>query len=218
MKWIDELRGSVGRSSTLSDRFTTALLTAILAHLYIAWVHPFGNGNGRTARLVEVQILSESGVVPLVATNLLSDHYNKTRSAYYLALDRAQHDVVAFVRYAIAGFLDELRAQLAVVREESLNVHWESYVYEIFRQKPNSEARARQREVALTLKAGADVTPEEVTELTTSLARQYARCGDRVPARDLNDLVKMGLLSGPVKREYRVEREVVEAFLPPVAP
>ena len=36
----------------------TAILKAILAHLYIAWIHPFGDGNGRTARLIEFQILT----------------------------------------------------------------------------------------------------------------------------------------------------------------
>ncbi len=85
MTWLDKLRSEVTAESRPEERFVNAALSAILAHLYIAWIHPFGNGNGRLARLIEVQILSESGVVPLVATNLLSDHYNKTRSAYYLA-------------------------------------------------------------------------------------------------------------------------------------
>src|SRR5665647_3688848 len=43
--------------------FALQLFRAILAHLYIAWIHPFGDGNGRTARLVELQILLHSGYV-----------------------------------------------------------------------------------------------------------------------------------------------------------
>ena len=39
-------------------------------------------------------MLSESGIVALVATNLLSDHYNKTRNASYVAVDEAQGGVV----------------------------------------------------------------------------------------------------------------------------
>ena len=38
------------------------ILKATLAHLYIAWIHPFGDGNGRTARLVEFMLLSRAGV------------------------------------------------------------------------------------------------------------------------------------------------------------
>jgi Fic/DOC family len=41
---------------------TEILVKAILAHLYIAWIHPFGDGNGRAARLMELRILLEAGV------------------------------------------------------------------------------------------------------------------------------------------------------------
>lgn len=215
--WLAELRVVVTPMSRPEERFVNAMLAAILAHLYIAWVHPFSNGNGRVARLVEVQILSESGVVPLVATNLLSDHYNKTRTAYYLALDAAQRDINEFIRYAMRGFVDELRAQIDVVREENLRIHWESYVYESFRSKPSTDARARQRELALCMQKATPVTPEVVKDMTTSLARRYAVCGPRTPARDLNDLVKMGLAWKFGKREYMASREVIEAFIPPPA-
>jgi Fic family protein len=215
--WLEKLRGAVTKSSRAEDRFVNAVLAAILAHLYIAWVHPFGNGNGRLARLVEVQILSESGVVPIVATNLLSDHYNKTRNAYYLALDRAQRNIASFISYALRGLVDELREQIDRVRAENLQIHWESYVYEVFREKPSTLARDRQRDVALRLDAGREYTPEGATELTTSLARRYAQCGDRTPARDMNDLVKMGLVIKTGRRHYRVLREKIEAFIPPVA-
>ncbi len=52
-----------------------SLLKAIVAHLYLAWIHPFGDGNGRTARLMELQILLATGV-PQPAAHLLSNHYN----------------------------------------------------------------------------------------------------------------------------------------------
>jgi Fic family protein len=216
VKWLEELR-SVPPDASAEDRFVAAVMAAALAHLYIAWVHPFGNGNGRLARLIEVQILSESGVVPIVATNVLSDFYNKTRSAYYLALDEAQISVASFLKYAVRGFADELRAQVVVLRKESLDIHWESHVYELFRGQPRTHTRDRQRDVALTLPKDKIVTPEELTELTAPLARRYAMCGSRVPARDLNDLFKMGLLAREGPRRYRARREVIEAFIPPMA-
>ncbi len=67
-------------------RFAVTVAKAVLAHLYIAWIHPFADGNGRTARLVEFQILAQSGLIPLPAANLLRDHYNKTRDRYYAEL------------------------------------------------------------------------------------------------------------------------------------
>lgn len=215
VQWLDQLRSAVTPESPERDRFINAVLSAMLAHLYIAWVHPFGNGNGRLARLVEVQILSESGVVPLVATNLLSDFYNKTRDhGYYRALDAAQGDVISFIRYALDGFLDELRAQIEVVKAENVQIHWESYVYEVFRDMPDTETRTRQRELALAMPEGRWITAKEATDLNTTLARLYAKMGDRTPTRDLNDLWKLELVLKD-KRRYRVRRNVIQAFIPP---
>lgn len=216
VRWLAELRAQVTPDSPVRDRFVNAVLAAVLAHLYIAWIHPFGNGNGRLARLIEVQILSESGVVPLVATNLLSDFYNKTRDhGYYRSLDAAQRDVTDFVRYALSGFLDEVRAQIEVVKAENIQIHWESYVYEVFREMPDTETRTRQRELALAMPEGKWVSPKEATDLNTTLARSYAKMGDRTPTRDLNDLEKLGLAEKNGRR-YRVNRSVIQAFIPPI--
>jgi Fic family protein len=212
-RWLRELRGQVTEKSTERERFVNAVLAAILAHLYIAWIHPFGDGNGRVARLIEVQILTESGVIPDVATGLLSDHYNKTRSQYYLALDGAQRDATGFVGYALQGLLDELRNQIATVRRENPAIHWESYVYEMFRAKPSTVARDRQRQLALTMTTKW-ITANEATELTPAIAKKYGSAGPRMPARDLNDLVKMGLVEKRGRR-YRARRSVIEAFIPP---
>jgi len=217
VKWLEELRGRVNSYGRSEDRFVNAVLAATLAHLYIAWVHPFGNGNGRLARLLEVQILSESGVVPLPSTNLLSDHYNRTRERYYQALDDAQRNVNGFVSYAVTGFVGELEEQIKRVQGESLQVHWESYVYETFRELPNTASRKRQRDLALVLPEGEEVTADRVRVLTTELARDYALAGDRMPTRDLNELVRLKLAL-KMGRRYSAARASMKNFMPPVAP
>ncbi|OHD76316.1 MAG: hypothetical protein A2V99_18435 [Spirochaetes bacterium RBG_16_67_19] len=57
------------RETTL-DRLSLSVLLAVTAHLYLAWIHPFGDGNGRTARLVELLLLLNGGV-PAPAAHLL---------------------------------------------------------------------------------------------------------------------------------------------------
>lgn len=215
VRWLAELRGAVTPESPVRIRFVNAMLAAMLSHLYIAWIHPFGNGNGRLARLVEVQILSESGVVPIVATNLLSDHYNKTRDhGYYRALDAARADVISFIRYALDGFLDEVRAQIEVVKAENVQIHWESYVYGVFGNMPDTETRTRQRELALVMPEDRWITAKDAADLNTRLARLYAKVGDRTPTRDLNDLSKLGLVLKDGRR-YRARRSIIQAFIPP---
>src|SRR4051794_6592168 len=58
------------------------------------------------------------------------------------------------------------------------------------------------------------ITAKDATDLTTRLARLYARVGERTPTRDLNDLWKMNLVLKD-KRRYRVRRSVIQAFIPP---
>jgi len=82
-----------------------AIIRAVIGHLYVAWIHPFDDGNGRTARLLEFRVLVASGV-PTPTAHLLSNHYNQTRTEYYRQLDRASRsggDVVPFVEYAVRG-------------------------------------------------------------------------------------------------------------------
>lgn len=79
-EWLNSMSFDLGRS-----RFALPILEAIISHLYCAWIHPFGDGNGRTARLLEHQILL-SGGIPSPAAHLLSNHYNETRAEYYRRL------------------------------------------------------------------------------------------------------------------------------------
>ena len=44
------------RDLNRDHRLVTAALRAIVGHVYLAWIHPFGDGNGRTARLLEFYV------------------------------------------------------------------------------------------------------------------------------------------------------------------
>lgn len=124
VRWINRLRHVVTDASTAEERFVSAVLVALLAHAYAVWIHPFANGNGRLARLLELQILFESGAVPRIATSVLSAHYNANTAQYYAALNNGQTDVIGFLRYAIRGFVDELRKLAETVREEQTALIW----------------------------------------------------------------------------------------------
>ena len=192
-----------------------AILKAILAHLYLAWIHPFGDGNGRTARLVEFQILISSGV-PAPAAHLLSNHYNQTRSEYYRQLDLASKsggDVLPFIMYAVEGMVDQLRQQLVLIRNMQLDVTWRNYVHETFRDRVGI-TQNRRRHLLLDLsQTDQTVILEKIPELSPRLANAYARRTKTTVRRDVNALVEMGLLireSGG----FRAKKEVISAFLP----
>ena len=122
------------------DRIVYGLLRAILAHLYLAWIHPFGDGNGRTARLIEFQILVAAGL-PSPAAHLLSNHYNLTRHEYYRQLDRSSRsggDITPFIEYALRGFVDGLKEQLKWIRAQQLIIYWRDYIHNLFKNQESS--------------------------------------------------------------------------------
>jgi Fic family protein len=196
------------------ESFLRVALRVVIAHVYIAWIHPFGDGNGRTARLVEFGILTDAGV-PSVSAHLLSNHYNATRNAYYRQLDRASKsggDLSGFLTYAVEGFAGELDQQLGGVRAVNFNAAWRTYVDEVFAEA-RTPAPGRQRDLVLALPADEWIARGEVPVLTAEIAKQYAGKQAKTVTRDLNALVAEDLIE--VGREgVRARREVMLGFLP----
>lgn len=217
LNWVERI--STGSDITDQNRFAQSVIGAIIAHVYLAWIHPFGDGNGRTARLVEAQILARSGKVPLPAINLLSDHYNRTRQKYFRAFDEAREnrDLSSFIEYAVAGLLDGLREHVAHIRETQLDVAWRNYIYEIMGRQVDGESRRRRRDIVLALGRGSAVNRADITTINADLRRAFAKRGDKTLTRDLNYLQQLELIRRPSRSLVEANWRLMEAFLPPVA-
>lgn len=197
------------------DEAAFALLKAIFAHIYFVWIHPFGDGNGRTGRLLELAILLEAGL-PQPVCQLLSNHYNQTRTEYYRQLERASRSpdgIYGFVTYALEGLADGLREQLALIRSHQWNVAWVHFVHEQFRNAHSTTDR-RRRTLALALSSlSGPVNFDSLTNLDTEVARAYAGVSRRTLVRDVAALATLGLLR-QAEDGLRVHRERILAFLP----
>jgi len=67
-------------------------------HLKLVTIHPFTDGNGRTARLVHNFILQNNGFNPMI-------YSTKTKMQYYMALNLAnQGELRPFVDYTIPEY------------------------------------------------------------------------------------------------------------------
>ena len=200
-----------------SRRIAFGILKAIIAHLYVAWIHPFGDGNGRTARLVEFQLLLSCGV-PAVAAHLLSIHYNMTRAEYYRQLDmsgRSRGDTFPFIKYALQGLIEGLNEQILTIEKHQLKVLWKSYVHETFRNKVSvTDIRRRQLVVDLT-EASEPVPIVHLRYISPRIAEAYAGKTDRTIRRDVNALAKMALIRRS-DEGVEINRERMTAFLSPV--
>lgn len=198
-----------------------SILAAIAAHLYFAWIHPFGDGNGRTARLIEFRYLLQAGF-PTPAAHLLSNFYNQTRTEYYRQLDKASASgglMSEFIAYAIQGLVDQLKEQLKVIRDLQWTITWENYVYERFGKVSPTSLRRRHLVLALSEVTENDgwVRISEIPQLTPQLAQAYTGKTLKTVSRDLNAVREMNLIqSERVRgRQYvRANKRIILAFLP----
>ena len=202
-----------------ANRMATAILHAILVHLYIAWIHPYGDGNGRTARLVEFMLLARAGV-PLTSAQLPSNHYNLTRAEYYRQLDRASRanagrgDSIGFILYALQGLVDGLREQCDYIDDIQLLIAWQNFVFARFRQERRSPALNRRRELVLALTNQQEPVPRmALRHVGPAVAELYAGKTDKTLTRDINWLVKEDLIER-LAGGYRARVDRMRGFRP----
>ncbi len=203
------------------------IIQALVAHVYFAWIHPYGDGNGRMTRLLEFVILLRAGV-PDIAAHLLSNFYNKTRDQYYARL-QASHgeyrdgaypeksNLQGFVAYALQGFKDELDEQFSIIHAMQMRIIWHDYIHAEFRKRFSenlSPSRQRQKRLILDLtvhRFDEAVTKDAVREVTPALYLAYAERNKRMIQRDLNALVDMELLIRD-GRGYKPNADILMAF------
>lgn len=86
-------------------------IRAALSHYYIGLIHPFGDGNGRTARIIEAAMLKLSGIkyVPI----MLSNFYYKNIDDYFWAFSNSiknkENNITPFIKFSLQGFVESLK-------------------------------------------------------------------------------------------------------------
>lgn len=200
------------------------IIRPIIAHLYFAWIHPFGDGNGRTARLIELYLLLNAGI-PIPSAHILSDYYNRSRGRYYQALKQAskadnyEHGLASFIDYAVTGFVEGLQEQVARIENVQIHIAWESFIHEIIAAHGHNETWSRRRILARNLPYITNddgfIQKSEIRYANKELAKLYEGKSQKTATRDLNALVECHLARQEGDRDRYVSNiELMAAFLP----
>jgi len=191
----------------LSDDDTHPIIRGAMAHFYIAAVHPFRDGNGRTARVVQSLVLAGAGrVAPAFASieRYLGDHTND----YYRALgdsQRGQYDpaseVTPWIRFAISAHRDE-----ALALRERLETAYQrrEFVEQLLRER---SLPARMAVILDACLLGAPIHRDDYMK-EEGVARATA-------IQDLRVLVGAGLISregGSRNIRYRASAELARLY------
>ncbi len=191
-EWLQqEFKYASGKQS-----FMDGILQAIVTHVYIEWVHPFDDGNGRTGRLVEFYLLLRTGV-PDICAHTLSNHYNKTRPQYYEHLSRCRDkkDLTSFIDYAVAGFLDGLKEVWGEIALELFEKAWRGHVYDKFAEIKLSRAVfKRRRRLLLEIPLFKSYDIEDIQYAVPNIAREYDGVSSSTVQRDIKYMKDAKLL------------------------
>ena len=110
---FDALGAAIAGEFQRHDR----IIQAIAAHYHIGAMHPFGDGNGRTARALEAFMLRRAGVNNVVMVSL-SNYYYDCKEEYLAALSASRrngHDLTPFLRFTLQAVAERCNAVAAAI-------------------------------------------------------------------------------------------------------
>jgi len=197
--------------------FSEVIVQAIVLHIYIEWIHPFNDGNGRTGRLVEFYILLRGGS-PDISSHLLSNFYNQTRSEYYRQIEKATatKNLTEFLEYAVLGFRDGLFETIKTIQGSQFEITWRHLIYEKLEEIKDTfrdtKVFKRQRMLALELPLDKPFKIGDIPTLSVNLAVAYSKTSEKTISRDLNKLIDLELVN-KAGNDYKTNTDSIKQLM-----
>jgi len=169
------------------------VLLSGISHYEFVRIHPFVDGNGRTARALATLILYLKGF-DTKRFFALDDYYNEDRGRYYAALqtvDQKRLDITLWLEY----FCEGVAVSMSRVKDAVLELSFDRRAKE---KKGQIFLNERQRKTLKHLQTNLRITTKEYQNMFN--------VSERTARGHLNELVKLDLIKpvGPQKGRYYV--------------
>jgi Fic family protein len=110
------------------------LVQAMALHYHLAAMHPFLDGNGRTARAMEALVLRRAGLTDR-AFVAMSNYYYDEKPAYLRILSEVRqggHDLTPFLIFALQGVRVQCERLTAEIRKQMQRALFRDTMYSLF--------------------------------------------------------------------------------------
>jgi len=110
------------------------LIQALATHYHLGAIHPFTDGNGRTARALETLMLKRAGLHDICFV-AMSNYYYEERVNYLKTLGEvhtASGDLTLFLRFGLKGIAQQSRRLLNEIKPHLQKVLFRDLVNELF--------------------------------------------------------------------------------------
>lgn len=190
------------------------IVQALAAHYHLAAMHPFLDGNGRTARALEALLLQRAGLRDTCFI-AMSNYYYDEKTSYLGALNAVRasnHDLTSFLTFALKGIATQSRRLLAEILHENSKALFRNLMYELFNRLHSPRKRVIAQRQLQILKALLEIEWVELQTLIDRMLPNYQALGNPRTAiiRDLSDLLSLGALQtrraeGQIQLSARLE-------------
>lgn len=168
------------------------ILQALAAHYHLAAMHPFLDGNGRTARALEALLLQRAGLrdTSFIA---MSNYYYDEKTAYLTVLAdvrKKEHDLTSFMLFGLKGVTIQSQRLLSEIQREISKELFRNLVLDLFNRLQTPKKRVIAQRQLEVLKILLEVDFIEWDQLIKQTASVYASLKNPVKAlvRDVNHL------------------------------
>jgi Fic family protein len=128
------------------------LIQALALHYHFAAMHPFMDGNGRTARALEALVLQRAGLTDK-AFIAMSNYYYDEKNSYLLSLSQVRekdHDLTPFILFALKGVALQCHRLYAEIRKHMERALFRNMMYDLFNRLESTRKRViKDRQIAL---------------------------------------------------------------------
>ena len=176
------------------------IIQAMAAHYHIGAMHPFDDGNGRTARALEAFMLRKAGVNDMVMVSL-SNYYYEHMEEYLAALYDSRtrgHDLTPFLRFALPAVAERCNALASEIVTHNKRVLYREFAQSLFGRLRSPRRRALAERQMRILEVLLGSGPVDLSGLLDRVWLHYEnlKYPERALARDLNELDDLSAIAG----------------------
>jgi Fic family protein len=193
-KAFSQLISAVGSEYRKHDH----LLQALAFHYHIAAMHPFMDGNGRTARALEALMLQRAGLTHN-AFIAMSNYYYDEKNQYLKSLTEVRaegHDLTSFLIFGLKGITLQCQRLYSEIRRHMERALFRNMMYELFNRLESKRKRViKDRQIAI-LKILLEVDKMDWYQFIERAKTHYKNMAsvDKALARDIGSLIQLGAI------------------------
>lgn len=183
-----------------SFRAHDPLIQALALHYHFAAMHPYLDGNGRTARVLEALMLQRAGLRDSLFIAMSNYYYDEKRA--YLdslaAVRAADHDLTPFLIFGLRGIALQSGRLAQMIRDEVSKEIFRNLMRELFMRLESTRKRVIVKRQLILLEKLLDVNGKiEFYQLLESVKAHYAtrKAAASALARDCARLRDLGAIT-----------------------